>query len=115
MIILKILFKNKTTYSEDVYNEFLEFHRKKFGLKFGLFNICIIALILTCIVYLVSYRNYTSAIMFCIILTIFIFLRYFKPALEVANDYKSEKISDNSTFTFTFYDKYFTIKEKNPL
>ena len=115
MIVLKILFKNKTTYSEDVYNEFLEFHRKKFGLKFALFNICIIALILTCIVYLVSYRNYTSAIMFCIILTIFIFLRYFKPALEVSNDYKSEKISDNSTFTFTFYDKYFTIKEKNDI
>ena len=115
MIVLKILFKNKTTYSEDVYNEFLEFHRKKFGLKFASFNICIIALILTCIVYLVSYRNYTSAIMFCIILTVFIFLRYFKPALEVSNDYKSEKISNNSTFTFTFYDKYFTVKEKNDI
>ena len=25
------------------------------------------------------------------------------------------KISDNSTFIFTFYDKYFTIKEKNDI
>ena len=80
---MEILFKNITTYSKDAYDKFLEFHRKKFRFKFTLFNIITIVTILTCIVYLVSFRIYSTAIIFCILLTGFIFFRFIKPVYDV--------------------------------
>ena len=112
MIELEILFENKTTYSKKSYEEFLEFHRKKFRFKYMLFNIIIIATILTCIIYLVSFRIYSTAIIFCIFLTAFIFLRFIKPISDVKKDYESEKIFNKKTFRFIFYDNIFTIEDE---
>ncbi len=109
---MEILFKNITTYSKDAYDKFLEFHRKKFRFKFTLFNIITIVTILTCIVYLVSFRIYSTAIIFCILLTGFIFFRFIKPVYDVKKNYESEKIINEKTFTFTFYDKIFTIEDE---
>lgn len=111
VIILKTLFKNKTTYSKKVYDEFLQFHKKKFGLKYNLYNTIIISTILTCIIYLTSYHIYSSAIVFCIILITFITWRFFKPIFEVSKEYTSNKIQNSITYIFNFYDKYFTIQD----
>lgn len=111
MIILKVLFKNKTSYSKEVYDKFLEFHRNKYGFRYRLYNIIIIGIILACIVYLVSYKLYSTAIVFCIIFVIFITCRFLKPLSDVDKEYKSDKIRNSTTYTFTFYDKYFTIKD----
>ena len=112
MIKLEILFKNITTYSKDSYDKFLEFHRKKFRFKFTLFNIIAVVAILTCIVYLVSFHIYSTAIIFCVFLTGFIFFRFIKPVYDVKKNYESEKIINEKTFTFTFYDKFFTIEDE---
>ena len=69
----------------------------------------IIAIILACIIYLISYNLFSTAIIFCIIFVIFIFYRFLKPASDVNKEYNSEKIK-NST-PYTFYDKYFTISD----
>lgn len=112
MIELEILFKNITTYSKSAYDKFLEFHRKKFRFKFTLFNIIAVATILTCIIYLVNFHIYSTAIIFCVFLTGFIFFRFIKPVYDVKKNYESEKIINEKTFTFTFYDKFFTIEDE---
>ena len=112
VITLKALFKNKTTYSKEVYDKFLEFHRNKFGLRNKIYNILIIGIILACIIYLVAYHIYSSAIVFCIILVGFIVWRFFKPISDVAKEYKSNKIQNSTTYIFNFYDNYFTVQDK---
>ena len=112
MIILKALFKNKTTYSKEIYDRFLEFHRNKFGFKYKLYNIIVIGIILACIVYSVGYKAYTTSVVFCIILVIFIIWRFLKPVAEVAKDYNSDKVKKSTIYTFNFYDKYFTVQDK---
>lgn len=109
---MKALFKNKTSYSKDVYDNFLEFHGKKFGFRFKLYNILIIAIILSCIVYLVAYNIYSSAIVFCLILVIFIVWRFLKPISLVNKEYCSDKIRNSTTYIFNFYEKYFTVQDK---
>ena len=111
VIILEVLYKNKTSYSKEVYDKFLEFHRNKYGFRYKLYNIIIIAIILACIIYLVSYNLFSTAIVFCIIFVIFIVWRLFKPVSDVSKEYNSEKIKNSTTYTFTFYDKYFTLKD----
>ena len=113
VIILEILFKNKTTYSKEAYDDFLFFHRKKFGNKYKIYNIFVIALILFCIVYLVGYRHYNSAIIFCLFLVGFIYWRFFKPIIDVSKEYKSDKICKSASFIFSFYEKFFTVESNN--
>ena len=115
MIILKALFKNKTSYSKEIYDKFLEFHRNKYGFRYKLYNILVIAIVLACIVYLVAYKAYTTAVVFCIILVIFIVWRFLKPISEVTKDYKSDKVKKSTTYTFNFYDKYFTVQDKKTI
>ena len=111
VIILEVLYKNKTSYSKEVYDKFLEFHRSKYSFRYKLYNIIIIAIILACIIYLVSYNLFSTAIIFCIIFVVFIFCRFLKPASDVNKEYNSEKIRNSTTYTFTFYDKYFIISD----
>ena len=111
MIKLKLLFKNKTIYSKDVYESFLEFHRKKYSFRYKLYNLFMIFVILACIIFLISYKHFSTAIIFCIILTGFIFWRFLKPVYDVNKEFKSGKISDSHTFTFKFYNDYFTIED----
>lgn len=109
MITLNILFKNVTKYSKKVYDEFLQFHAKKFSFKYHLFSIAVSMLILFCVMLHIQYHNYGIAIIFCAILTSFIIWRYFYPIAEVKEDYQSEKVTKQKAFTFTFYQKRFKV------
>lgn len=44
MINLKILFKNTTKYSKNIYEEFLKFHGEKFKLSYTLYTATLISL-----------------------------------------------------------------------
>lgn len=112
MINLKILFKNKTKYTKDIYKQFVEFHSKKYNFQYTLFNIFIIALILFCIVLQISYKYYGIAIITCIIFTCFCLYRYFHPISVVSKELKGKTISEEKSFTFKFYEKYFNVYDK---
>ena len=43
-IYLKILFKNETKYNKEIYENFLNFHNKKFHFKYTLYTAAIIML-----------------------------------------------------------------------
>ena len=111
MINLKVLFKNTTQYSKQVYDKFLEFHKKKYRIPYIAFNIVVIALILFCLVLQVQYHNFNIAILICILLTTFILWRYLHPISEIEKEYKSEKIKNEKTFTFKFYENFMTCED----
>ena len=110
VIILKVLFKNRTKYSEEVYNQFLEFHRNKFKFSYTLYT----ALIMIALFYFISmqviYHNLTLAIVLCIVMSVFFLWRYLKPISEVSKDYKSDTIQQQQSFTFLFYSNHFIIR-----
>lgn len=105
---MSILFENKTKYTKEVYNTFLEFHNKKYHLPYLLYNIIIIGLILFCIVLQVRYHNLTIAVIFCFILTGFFIWRYLRPANDVRKEYQSDKFKKEQVFIFKFYKSFFT-------
>lgn len=108
---MKLLFENTTKYTQEIYNTFLEFHSKKFGFSYVLYNVISIALILFCIVMLVAYHYLTIAIFLCCILTGFILWRYLHPIMEVSKEFNSEKIQKETSFTFKFYKTFFTCQD----
>lgn len=69
-------------------------------------------LILFLIMLYVKNHYYGLAVIFCACLTSFILYRYFHPIEEVKNEYHSDKITKEQTFTFSFYDKYLKIYTK---
>ena len=112
VIDLKVLFKNRTKYTKGIYKEFLEFHTKRYHLQATLFNVIVIALILFLIVLQIAYRYYSIAILTAIVFTCFCLYRYFHPILVVKKELKGETISQEKSFTFKFYEKYFRIQDK---
>lgn len=111
-MILNLLFKNVTKYSKEVYDEFLKFHSKKFSFRYNLFSLAISMLLLFLMMLHISYNNYGIAVIICACLTAFILYRYFQPIEEVRNEYNSEKITKETSYTFSFYEKYFKIYAK---
>ena len=109
---MKILFKNRTKYSRDNYDEYLEFHRKKYGFKYTFFTVLVVSAILFCIVMQVSYHYYSLAIILCSGLTSFLLWRFLHPTYEVSKEYNSEKIKTEKEFAFIFYDKFFKVYSK---
>lgn len=109
---MKILFKNKTKYSKEIYDEYLTFHRKKYSFTYKLFTLFVIATILFCIILQIRYHYYSLAIAFCIVLTVFFLWRFLHPVYEVSKEYQSDKIVNEKEFTFIFYDTYFKIMGK---
>ena len=112
VIILKILFKNKTKYSKEIYREFLGFHSKKYHFSYVLFTVTITFLILFCIVLQIAYNYYLLAILSCIIFTCFCLYRYFHPISVVNKELNGKTIKEEKVFTFKFYEKYFKIQDK---
>ncbi len=112
VINLKILFKNTTKYNGAIYIEFLQFHEKKYGLKYTLYTILIIVLLLFLVIMQIKFHRIDTAIIICFVITCFFLWRYFHPASEVAKDFKSEKIQNEQEFTFLFYEKHLKVRDK---
>ena len=74
---MKILFKNKTKYTKDVYKKYLEFHQEKFGRKYTFTTIVIILLLSFCIITNLIYKNYPTACLLIIALISYCFYQFF--------------------------------------
>lgn len=106
---MKPIFTNKTTYSKDIYMDFLEFHSKTFMLSYLLKTIPIVGVILIIIILHFSNLIIPSAIILIIMLLLYIAYKFLKPIQEVKKDFKSDIIKKQDFFTFCFYEKFFTI------
>lgn len=57
MIYMEKLFENTTTYSPNVYAEFVKFHNEKYNLKYHSYTLFVLALIVFCMVSQFMYGN----------------------------------------------------------
>lgn len=115
VIILKILFKNKTKYNEEIYTEFLQFHQKIYGFRYSLFTVLIIGLLLFLVIMQVKFHKMDLAIIVCFAIVGFFLWRLIHPTSIVSKEFNSDKIKNEQEFTFTFYDKRLKLREENNL
>lgn len=108
---MNLLFKNETKYSKKCYENFLIFHNKKFGVSSNFYTLIFVLLLTFCFVIQVNAKNIKLSIVFILALILFLLWRVFHPIKEVKDEFESKKIAKESTFTFRFYEKYFTISD----
>lgn len=109
---MKVLFKNKTKYTKEMYKEFLEFHEERYGTTYYLYTIIFILAFVFYIVMQLKYANYLLALITAITLIGFVFWRFYHPIKTVKKEIKSKKIEEEQEFTFKFYDKNFLLYGK---
>lgn len=109
---MKILFKNKTKYTKEIYKKYLQFHQNKFGDKYTFTTVVTILLLCFCIITNLKYLNYNTSFILFIVLGIFCFYRFFYPVKKVEKELKTDKFENEKEFTFTFYEKFFVISDK---
>ena len=108
---MNLLFKNRTKYTKECYQEFLEFHNKKFGFSSNLYTLIVILLIAFCAVIQAKGGHKQITFVFLLFFILFIAWRIFHPIKEIKNEYNSTKIKKEATFIFRFYKNYFTISD----
>lgn len=107
------LFENKTTYTQDTYVEFLKFHNKTYNLFYMLYTAFWVALLLLCVYLSFASNMRIQGVLLTIVLIVFVFYRIYRPKMIVNREMKSEKVSDNNTNTFNFYDKNLVVQNNN--
>ena len=109
---MKILFKNKTRYTKQIYKEFLEFHQEKYGATYMGYTVLLIILFIFFIILQIQSRNYLLSILTLCILIGFVFWRLYNPIKTVQKEIQSEKIENQQEFIFKFYERKFIIYGK---
>ena len=107
----KLLFKNATKYSKKAYNQFNQFHNNNNILKYELFTLLIILLLIYCIVATIKAKVIPLAILFVLTLIGFVIYRFFGPIRIYKKEVTKKAITKTQTFNFYFYDKYFKIRD----
>lgn len=110
---MKVLFKNKTQYTKQTYYEYLNFHQNKYNLRHQFITIVFILFLSFCVLMNFKYKNYPTAFIILISLFIFIYYQFFRPQKTIDKELKTDKFGNEEFFTFAFYEKYFTITNKN--
>lgn len=107
----KLLFKNTTQYSKKLYDEFTRFHNNKNSLSYDCFSIFILIMFIYCIYATIKAKFIILAILFIIMLIIFIGYRIFNPVFLYKKEVKTKAITKEQSFSFYFYDTYFKIRD----
>lgn len=107
----KLLFKNSTQYSKELYDIFIKFHREKFSLKYDMFTIFILILLVYCLIMTIINKILFLAITFALIIIIFSSYRLLGPIFFYKKEVNKKAITKEKIFKFYFYDKYFKIRD----
>ena len=107
---MKVIYKNTTKYTKEIYSEFLQFHQKKYGLKALISTIIISILILYCMITCFIGNEPLIGFIFLAGGIGFITYRYFGPLKFIKKEYNSKKITNENEFTFTFYKHYMKLE-----
>ena len=101
------IYKNVTKYTKEIYMKFLQFHNQKYGLKYQIYTILFIILLIYCIIINIQYKQIGATIIFSVVLALVVYYRYFSQIKIIKKELKSKKIEKEDTFYFYFYEKYF--------
>lgn len=105
----ELLFKNKTSLSEENYIKLLKFHNKMNNWKYWLYTAIFVIAFLTCASVLIVNHEYTTALFIFLIALLFIGYRTVYPYYKVEKEVKKDKIQSNLQNVFYFYDKKFEV------
>ena len=94
---MKVLFKNRTKYTKQVYDTFLQFHNQKYGSSYIFYTALV-----------------TILIFFCLGMNLIAFLlyRFIHPKKEIKKELKTDKIQKEKEFQFRFFEKNIEIVDK---
>lgn len=109
----KVLFKNSTTYTKDIYVEFLKFHSKTYSFSYILYTVFWTALLLLCMYLSFGIGNIFQGTVLTLGLILFILYRVYRPKRLIKKENESDKFTSNNTNTFKFFDKHFEVKNNN--
>lgn len=109
---MKPLFKNITRYTKKSYDEFLAFHKNKYGLKFIIVTSILVALLLYCSIASFIAGRYILGLVFILLIIAFLEYRIYLPIYKYKNAFKKKNEKDKNTFTFSFYKNYFKINKE---
>lgn len=110
---MKKLFENTTTYNSEIYTEFVKFHNQKYNLRYNLYTLFMLVLIIFCMVLQFLHGNMNLGILFVFVMVIFIVWRVFHPYFFVKKEANSNKVKKQLTNTYSFYNNYMEIKNIN--
>lgn len=108
---MKPLFKNVTKYNSKNYNQFIEFHSKKYSFSHDFYTLIMSILLIYCIILNIKQKSLPFILLFSCILIIFLLLRLYIPMRRYQDTKKKYSKNRESCFTFSFYNFYFTINK----
>lgn len=108
----EILFKNITKYNTKNYNQFIEFHNKKYALSNNFYTILMTILLIYCVIFNIKISNISFIFLFVALLIGFLLLRVYFPMKRYQNTQKKLRNIKEVRYTFSFYNLYFLLDEK---
>ena len=109
---MKPLFRNITIYNKKNYDQFVEFHRKKYNLSYNLYTLIMSLLLLYCIVFNIQQQSFKLLTLFLVLLIVWIVVRVYIPVKRYQKNKTKFSKNQSASFTFDFYKYYFTIGKK---
>lgn len=109
---MKPLFKNITKYTSQNYKQFVEFHNNKYNVSYTIYTFMFSIMLLYCIIVNAIQKNFLFALIFLLILVIYLYCRIILPTnkyKKTCEEYKNNKIIN---FEFSFYKYYYMINKK---
>lgn len=110
---MEIKFKNITKCTASLYNQFLEFHNKKYKVRNILTVVTILIAVLYMIIFNIKYKNYSIVILVIAFTFLGFFIREKYQKKVVKKELKSQKIKEEKQVEFYFYNKYYFVVKMN--
>ena len=108
----EILFKNITKYNSKNYNQFTEFHNKKYALSNTFYTIIMTILLIYCIILNIKKLNVPFIFLFITLLIGFLLWRIYFPMKRYQKTQKELSNIKEASYTFSFYNLYFLLDKK---
>ncbi len=108
----EILFKNVTKYNSKNYNQFIEFHNKKYSFSNNFYTVIMTILLIYCIILNIKKQNVPFIFLFIALLIGFLLWRIYFPMKRYQKTHKKLSNIKEACYTFSFYYFYFLLDKK---
>ena len=108
----EILFKNVTKYTTKNYDQFIEFHNKKYNFSNNFYTIIMTILLIYCIILNIKQKSIPLILLFVALLIGFLLWKIYFPMKRYQKTQKNLANFKETGFIFSFYDLYFLVDKK---
>lgn len=108
----EIIFKNVTKYTPKNYNQFIDFHNKKYSFTNTSYIIIMSILLIYCIILNIIQKNIFFMLLFTVLLIGILFFKIYIPIKRYKKTQKKLSNIKEKDFTFLFYNWYLILDKK---